>query len=208
MGLIRKECTEFDKEMVLLQLLFSLRISLQLFNPYFHAFPPEVKIISNSWSFFFQIPLGRFFSPSLFLSWGIKAKTAWRTQEQRSRLILFSTYYFSLRLFKRELFFYLEIISWANHYSKIFFCWVIPPLTVLNFFSLVWINLMKSKTLCTPAHQSFSPRSQHTHSLLSNCWSFFPLAWHFSTQEATLSSVNLIISLSAPSCRAFIIKYC
>lgn len=192
--------------MVLLHLLFFLRISLQLFNPYFQALPPEVKISSNSWSFF-QIPLGRFF-PSLFLSWGIKAKTAWRIQEQRSRLILFLTYYFLLRIFRRELFFYLEIISWANHYSKKFFCWVIPPLRVLNFFSLVWINLTKSQTLCTPARRSFSPRPQHTHGLLSICWSFFPLAWHFSTQEATLSSVNLIISLSAPSCRAFIIKYC
>lgn len=192
--------------MVLLHLLFFRRISLQLFNPYFQALPPEVKIISNSWSFF-QIPLGRFF-PSLFLSWGIKAKTAWRIQEQRSRLILFLTYYFLLRIFRRELFFYLEIISWANHYSKKFFCWVIPPLRVLNFFSLVWINLTKSQTLCTPACRSFSPRPQHTHGLLSICWSFFPLAWHFSTQEAALSSVNLIISLSAPSCRAFIIKYC
>lgn len=168
----------------------------------------------NSWSqshfkflFFSQTPLERF--PPFFLSWSIKAKTAWRIQEQSSRLILFSTFFFFFFAedIQERIVFYLEIISWANHYSKIF-CWVIPLLRGLNFFCLVWINLTKSKTLWMSAHQFSYPCSQHTHGLLSNSWSFFPLAWHISTQEATLSSVNLIISLSAPSCRAFILKYC
>lgn len=146
--------------MVLLHLLFFLRISLQLFNPYFQALPPEVKISSNSWSFF-QIPLGRFF-PSLFLSWGIKAKTAWRIQEQRSRLILFLTYYFLLRIFRRELFFYLEIISWANHYSKKFFAGSYHHLEFL--ISSLWSELIWRKVkLCARLLAGPSPLALSTH---------------------------------------------